>query len=257
MDRSVIPTSSHALITGGGTGIGAAIATALAEIGTNLTLLGRSSDRLEKHCENLKESFKGDYGFITADLEKLDNLASIVQTAVSARGPINILINNAAYAESAPLERTELQLWQKMMDLNVTAPFLLIKHTLPHMKNLGFGRIVNMGSTASLQGFQYVSAYCATKHALLGLTRSLALELKDNKVTANIICPGYVDTDLLQRSVDNIVAKTGASIDQARSKLAACNSSGRLITPEEVARKVAWLCQPAQSAVNGEIFSIE
>jgi NAD(P)-dependent dehydrogenase (short-subunit alcohol dehydrogenase family) len=169
---------------------------------------------------------------------------------------VDILVNNAGQAASAPFGRTDAALWQRMLDVNLTGAYHCIQATLPGMLDLGWGRIVNVASTAGLTGYRYVAAYCAAKHGLVGLTRALALEVAAQGVTVNAVCPGYTETDIVLAAVANIVRKTGRSEDQARAALAAANPQGRLVQPDEVAHAVAWLCMPGASAMNGQAVAV-
>jgi len=176
--------------------------------------------------------------------------------AAIAQGPVGILVNNAGQAASAPFARTDLALWNQMLAVNLTGTYLGIRAALPGMLDLGWGRIVNIASTASLRGYAYVSAYCAAKHAVLGLTRSLALELAKKPVTVNAVCPGYTATDIVRDTLANIQAKTGRSAAEAEAELVRHNPQGRLVQPAEVANAVLWLCQPGSEAVSGQAISV-
>jgi len=244
----------HAVITGGGRGIGAAIARALAEQGARITLMGRTRATLEDeavllraltevHCE-------------TVDVADPAAVESAFANAAIALGPVAILVNNAGQAASAPFSRTDLALWNQMLAVNLTGTYLGIRAALPGMVDLGWGRIVNIASTASLRGYAYVSAYCAAKHAVLGLTRSLALELAKKPVTVNAVCPGYTATDIVRDTLANIQAKTGRSAAEAEAELVRHNPQGRLVQPAEVANAVLWLCQPGSEAVSGQAISV-
>lgn len=241
----------HALITGGGSGIGAAIAARLAQDGVRLTLVGRTLAKLEKTAQSLPNAHA-----IAADATNEDDVARAFDAAVKHFGPVTILINNAGGATSAPIGKTSLADWQQMLSINATSAFLCSRAAVPHMLKANFGRIVNVASTAGLMGYAYVTAYTASKHALVGLTRALAAELVKKPITVNAVCPGFTETDLLQRSLDNIVAKTGRSEAEARADVAKVNPQGRMITPEEVAETVAWLCKPQSASVTGQTIAI-
>ena len=237
----------RALVTGAGSGIGAAIATALAAEGATLTLVGRDAGRLAQQAALLG-------GAVTSVCDITDE--SAVERLAASAGDVDLLVNNAGAAESAPLERTDLALWQRMLDVNATGAFLLCRAFAPAMVERGRGRIVNVASTAGERGYAYVSAYCAGKHALVGLTRALALELAATSVTVNAVCPGYTETPLLERAVEGIVTTTGRDADAARRALVRDNAMGRFVRPEEVASAVAWLCEPAQAAVTGRTITV-
>jgi NAD(P)-dependent dehydrogenase (short-subunit alcohol dehydrogenase family) len=169
---------------------------------------------------------------------------------------VDILVNNAGQAASAPFGRTDDALWQRMLDVNLTGAYHCIQAALPGMVDAGWGRIVNVASTAGLTGYRYVAAYCAAKHGLVGLTRALALEVAGRGVTVNAVCPGYTETDIVADAVANIVRTTGRSEEQARAGLAAANPQGRLVRPGEVAHAVAWLCMPGAAAMNGQAIAV-
>ncbi len=171
-------------------------------------------------------------------------------------GPIQILVNNAGQGRSAPFLKTDLTLWHNMMRVNLDGTFHAIHAALPGMLEAGWGRIVNVASTAGLIGYSYVTAYCAAKHAVIGLTRSLALEVATKGVTVNAVCPGYTETEMLQRTIDAIVAKTGRSGTEARAELSARNPQKRMIEPEEVASAVLWLCLPGSASITGQSIAI-
>jgi 3-hydroxybutyrate dehydrogenase len=167
------------------------------------------------------------------------------------------LVNNAGQAVSQRFDRTDAALWQSMLAVNLTGTFNCIQAALPAMLEAGWGRIVNVASTAGLIGYAYVSAYCAAKHGVVGLTRALALETARKGVTVNAVCPGYTETDIVRDAVQNIVAKTGMSNGEARAKLAERNPQGRLVQPDEVAHAVLLLCMPAASAINGQAIAVD
>ncbi|MDF3833867.1 SDR family NAD(P)-dependent oxidoreductase [Cupriavidus basilensis] len=248
----------HALVTGGGRGIGAAIARRLLADGASVTLLGRDAATLAATADALAEAVVAPavLGTVTADISQPDSVAAAFAEAAGRAGPIDMLINNAGQARSAPFARTDLALWQAMLEVNLTGTFLCTQAALPHMLANGWGRIVNVASTAGLAGYGYVSAYCAAKHGVIGLTRALALETASSGVTVNAVCPGYTETDIVRDAVANIVRKTGRSEAQARAELAKGNPQGRLVQPDEVADAVAWLCQPSAGAITGQSIPV-
>jgi 3-hydroxybutyrate dehydrogenase len=240
------------MVTGGGRGIGAAIAVALSGAGAAVTLAGRDSDRLAQQVRTLGERSQS----VLMDVSDPEAVSRGFAQAQSTFGPVQILVNNAGVARSAPFHRTDSALWQAMLDVNLTGTYLCCKAALPGMLEAGFGRIVNVASTAGLTGYAYVTAYCAAKHGVIGLTRALALETARSAVTVNAVCPGYTDTDMVHQAVANIVAKTGQSEEQARAALTERNPQHRLIRPEEVANAVLWLCLPGSEAVTGQSISV-
>lgn len=242
----------HALVTGAARGIGAAIARALADEGARLTLLGRRRETLAVLAADLP----GEHGFVAADVADAAQVHAAFTEARAARGPVAILVNNAGQAESAPLAKTSLDLWQRMLAVNLTGTFLCSQAALPDLLAAGHGRIVNIASTAAQKGYAYVSAYVAAKHGVLGLTRSLALELATRGVTVNAVCPGYTETDILRESIANVVARTGRSEAEARAAFAGGNPQQRIVQPREVADAVRWLCGDAAAAITGQAISV-
>ena len=242
----------HALVTGGGRGIGAAIAVALSGAGAAVTLAGRNADRLAQQVRTLGEQSQS----VLMDVSDPEAVSRGFAQAQSTFGPVQILVNSAGVARSAPFHKTDSALWQAMLDVNLTGTYLCCKAALPGMLEAGFGRIVNVASTAGLTGYAYVTAYCAAKHGVIGLTRALALETARSPVTVNAVCPGYTDTDMVHQAVANIVTRTGKSEAQARAALTERNPQQRLIRPEEVANAVLWLCLPGSEAVTGQSISV-
>lgn len=240
----------HAVVTGGGKGIGAAIARALRAEGAAVTVMGRDQAALQGIASEL------DAQPITADLTQRSVAAQAFADAARLAGPVSILVNNVGAAESGPFERTPMDVWERMIALNMTVAFTCCQQVVGGMKAAGFGRIVNVASTASLKGYPYVTAYCAAKHGLLGLTRALAAETVRAGVTVNAVCPGFTETELLARSVQTIVDATGRTVDQARSELMKGNPQGRFIQPEEVAQAVVWLCRPEAGSVTGQAIAV-
>jgi NAD(P)-dependent dehydrogenase (short-subunit alcohol dehydrogenase family) len=240
-------TGHHAVVTGAGSGIGRATAERLAEAGCQVTLIGRHVARLNETADRI-----GDLAFAApADVTDPDALAAAIEVGRDRFGPIDILVNNAGAATSAPFLKTDADDLRAMLALNLEAPAEAARLVLPGMLTRRWGRIVNVASTAGLKGYPYVSAYVAAKHGLVGLTRALALEVATKGVTVNAVCPGFTETELVAKSVESIIAKTGRSEEEARAALAASNPQGRLITPDEVATTIAWLCGDGASGVNG------
>lgn len=239
----------HAVVTGASRGIGLAVARALLERGARVTLMARDAVALESAVAGLG----GETAWLALDVAD----AAGVHAAFARAGAVDILVNNAGQAAAAPFGRTDAALWQRMLDVNLGGAWHCTQAALPGMLDAGWGRVVNVASTAGLTGYRYVAAYCAAKHGLVGLTRALALEVAARGVTVNAVCPGYTDTDIVHDAVANIVRKTGRSADQARAELAAGNPQGRLVRPEEVAHAVAWLCMPGAAAINGQAVAVD
>jgi NAD(P)-dependent dehydrogenase (short-subunit alcohol dehydrogenase family) len=241
----------HALVTGGGRGIGRATAAALSAAGATVTVVGRAEAPLRDTVTRGHAA-----GFVVADVTDAHTLADGIKAAAAARGTIDILVANAGAAESAPFMKTDPDTFRRLFEVNVMGVIHAIRSVLDGMLTRGFGRIVAVSSTAGLRGGAYITAYSASKHALNGLVRSLALETVKNGVTVNAVCPTYVDTDMAQAAIDRIVEKTGRTREQALAGILKDRPLGRLVRPEEVAAAVLYLCSPDAAAVTGTTLAI-
>ncbi len=234
------------LITGGGSGVGAAMARAFADAGAKVIIAGRSEERLRQTAATHKL-----IATIVADVTDEQS----VQAMFSAAGPCDIVIANAGASESAPFAKTSLNAWQRMIDVNLTGTFLTLREGLRQMPTPA-GRLIAIASTAGLKGYAYVAPYAAAKHGIVGLVRSLALEVAKTNITVNAICPGFLNTEMTERSIANIVEKTGKTVDEARGSLSGLNPQQRLIEPSEVAETALWLCSDGARSVNGQAISV-
>ena len=244
----------HTVVTGGGSGIGAAVASAMAEHGVHLTLMGRNRARLNEQAQRLAAQCA--VQAVEVDVAVPESVADAFDNATQRFGPVSILVNNAGQVTSTPFVKSDVDLWQRMLGVNLTGTWLCTQAAVPGMLDAGWGRVVNVSSTAGLVGYRYVSAYCAAKHGVVGLTRALALELATKGITVNAVCPGFTETDIVRDAIANIAAKTGRSESEARAEVTRSNPQGRLVQPEEVANAVMWLCLPGSEAITGQSIAI-
>jgi NAD(P)-dependent dehydrogenase (short-subunit alcohol dehydrogenase family) len=240
----------HAVVTGASRGIGAAIAAALTGDGVRVTLLGRDTAGLQAVAAGLGGA---DRAFaVVTDVADGASVQNAFDAARSHFGPVHLLINNAGQGASAKFTDTDEALWHRLMSVNLTGTYLCTRQAVTDMLAQGYGRMVNIASIAGLRGGAYISAYASSKHAVIGLTRSLALEYAARNITVNAVCPGFVDTDIVKEAIANIRKKTGRSDSEALATLVATNPQRRLVQPREVADTVMWLCRPGSESVNGQ-----
>lgn len=239
----------HALVTGGGTGIGLAIARALAADGATVTITGRRLSVLEEASDNGLHP-------IAMDVTDEAQVQGGIARAVAERGPIQICIPNAGIAEGRALHKTDTAFWRRIMATNLDGAFLTIRECLASMHDTDWGRVIAISSIAGLRGLKGASAYTASKHGMIGLIRALSEDYLGKPFTFNAVCPGYVDTDIVTRNVTSISERAGISADDARAIMISANRHKRLIAPEEVARAVLWLCNPGSESVNGQCIEI-
>jgi NAD(P)-dependent dehydrogenase (short-subunit alcohol dehydrogenase family) len=236
-----------ALVTGGGRGIGAAIARTLAGAGARVVVCGRSKPDLDAIAREITG--------VAIKLDLMDRAAT--DAMLASVGHVDVLVNNAGVAESASLEKTDDALWDRIMELDATAPFRVTRALVPGMIKAGWGRVINIASNAGVSGYGYTSAYCAAKHAMVGMTRGLAIDLARTGVTINALCPGWVETQMVEEAVTRIASKTGRSVDEARSSLASMSPQKRMIEPAEVAYAALMLCDHAARGIHGQTIVID
>lgn len=243
--------NKHAVVTGGGTGIGLAITLALVEAGAKVTIMGRNKARLDEVADT-NETINA----VQVDVTDPKSVEDAFKKA-SGFAPISILVNNAGAALAAPFHKTSLEAWQNTLAVNLTSVYLTTSAAFEDLKNAGHGRIINIASTAGVEGCAYTSAYCASKHGVVGLTKSLALELTKTNTTSNAICPGFTRTDMVEQSILNVMEKTGRSREDALNDILISAGQKRLIEPEEIADEVLKLCLTKNNTINGQAIVID
>ncbi len=241
----------HVIVTGGGTGVGAEIAETMAHAGARVTVMGRREEPLRQVAKQHKS-----IGWVVCDVTDQAAVADAFRQSRGLNGDVDVVVANAGAAQSVPFAKMRPEQLTDMLSVNLSGVVNSWQAGLPDMQKNGWGRLIAVASTAGLKGYPYVSAYCAAKHGVVGLTRALALELGKTGVTANAICPGFIETPLLQRSIDNIIEKTGMSEDKARQSLTKNNPQKRFIQTDEVAGAALWLCSEAARSVNGHALSL-
>ncbi|WP_416899853.1 MAG: SDR family NAD(P)-dependent oxidoreductase [Minwuia sp.] len=247
--------TQHVLITGGAQGVGLEIARRFLAQGARVTITGRNKARLAEAMAELGES--DDAGQFAGDVADEDAVKALFDAATAARGPVTVLVNNAGISGSAPLGRMTTDHFDQMLAVNARGPFLCSREAAGPMGKNGGGRIINIASTAGLKGYAYVAGYVASKHAVVGLTRALALELAGKAITVNAICPGFIETPMTVETIRNIVEKTGRSEEEARAELVKFNPQKRLIEVDEIADCALWLASDAARSVNGQVIAID
>jgi NAD(P)-dependent dehydrogenase (short-subunit alcohol dehydrogenase family) len=245
----------HAVVTGAGRGIGAAVAMELARLGANVTLMGRDQGRLDAQAEAVARSHGVETAAVRCDVAEHASIAEAFEVARETFGAPTVLVNNAGQADAAPFVEISRARWDRMLAVNMTGPFLCTQAVLPAMIGAKAGRIVNIASFMGVRASARVAAYAASKHGLIGLTKSVALEVAKLGITVNAVCPGYTDTAMAQQAVENLV-QAGRSEEQARAMIVRTLPRGTLITPEEVAATVGWLCTPAASGITGQAIIV-
>ncbi|MDA8019095.1 MAG: SDR family oxidoreductase [Thermoanaerobaculia bacterium] len=245
----------RAVVTGGGRGIGAATARALAALGAAVVVSARSRDQIDAVAGELSSAGHSARA-VSCDVSDPDSIESLFEQA-SEPGPVDLLINNAGMAASSPIARQQLEEWDRIFSVNVRGLFLCTRAFLPAIVERGWGRVINVASVAGKIGSPYISAYTASKHAVVGFTRAVAAEVAKTGVTVNAVCPGYVETDMMAQSVNTIVGKTGMDPADARGHLEALSPQQRVFTAEEVAHQIGHLCHPLSGGVNGQCLVID
>ena len=246
-----------ALITGGGRGIGRAIALAFAREGARIAVLARTAEQIAHVASEVTEECGVEAMHAECDVSVKESVEHALQSVREHFGQIDILVNNAGIAESAPIVKTSDELWERHISINLNGTFYCTRAALPQMFERGWGRIINIASIAGKTGAPYISAYTASKHGVVGLTRSVALEVATRGVTVNAICPGYVETEMAAHAIENITAKTGKTPDEARDLLNRMSPQNRLVTPEEVAALALLLASDEGRGINGQALSID
>ncbi|MBC7911927.1 MAG: SDR family oxidoreductase [Pyrinomonadaceae bacterium] len=250
-------TNRVALITGGGRGIGRAIALAFAREGARIAVLARTTEQVAQVAAEIESEGAVEAMHAECDVSLKESVEHAVGSVMERFGRVDILVNNAGIAESAPLHRTSDELWERHININLNGTFYCTRAALPSMIESGWGRVINIASIAGKTGAAYISAYTASKHGVVGLTRSLAMEVAAKGITVNAICPGYVETEMAAHAIENITTKTGKSETEARDMLNRMSPQNRLVTPEEVAALALLLASEDGRGINGQAINID
>ena len=246
----------HAIVTGGGRGLGVTLAASLARAGASVTIMGRDPTHLAETTTHLMKRGGVTVRSVVCDVSEPESIAVAFAAATDVLGPADILVNNAGQARSAPFTETSLEMWRRPLAVTLPGAFLCSQQVLPYMVGIRRGRIVNVASTAALRGYATLAAYCASKHGLLGLTRSLAAEVAQFEVTVNAVCPGYTEGGMSDQAVQAIMALQKVSAEDALAKLVRHSPRRRLTTQDEVAATVTWLCSTDAAAVTGQAIAV-
>ncbi len=247
----------HVVVTGGGAGLGAAIATALAAEGTKVTVMGRTAATIEARARTIERSSSVQAAAVVCDVSDPDSVAHAFAQAARDLGPIEVLVNNAGVAAASAFANTTLESWRQVIAVNLTGTFLCTQQVLPAMLSAADGRIINIASTAGLYGYARVAAYCAAKHGVVGLTRALAAETARAGITVNVVCPGYIEgTAMLDSAIANVSRVTGKSVEGARDILAKQSPGGAFVSVQDVAARVRWLCSEEASRTTGQAILV-
>lgn len=250
-------THKHAIVTGGGRGIGAAIAGELARLGASVSILGRDADALERCAAEIAAEHRVRVLPVVCDVTDEASIDAAFARAAESLGDPYVLVNNAGQAEAAPLMEMERGLWDRLMAVNLTGPYLCVRAVLPGMIAAEAGRIINVASTAALRGYGRLTAYCASKHGLLGFTRSLAHEVAAQGITVNAVCPGYTeDTRMVRQAIDALMRTRHVTEEEATQMMLRISPRRAFVRPVEVANAVAWLCSPDATAITGQAIAV-
>lgn len=249
-------SGEHVVITGGSRGIGAAIAESLALLGARLTLMARDRDAADSIAQRLHTTLGAECIAVRCDVADPDSVVTAFAEARERFGNPYVLINNAGQATASTFTDTSLDVWSQTLAVNLTGAFLCTQQVLPAMRAAGRGRVINMASTAGLRGYSHMTAYCASKHGIIGLTRALATETAKAGITVNAVCPGYTDTNMFQTAINNLMTNLGKTEEEARKMLTRSIPRGTVATPAEVANAVAWLCAPDATAITGQAIAV-